>query len=178
MNIFLLDYDVSTCAQYHMDRHVIKMILEYAQLLSTAHRVLDGVEERAYSSTGRLKKILRLEDGRDSILYNATHVNHPSAIWVRESDINYRWLHSLLDALCLEYTYRYGRIHATQSKGVVAALRDVPRNIINGPMSEFRLAMPDEFKVDSPVESYRNYYRLGKHNLHSWKGRKIPEWIA
>lgn len=92
MNIFYLHSDAKECAVMHCDKHVVKMILETAQLLSTAHRLLDGND--------------------DPILYKATHKNHPSAIWTRKSQKNYLWLTSLLQNLCQEYTYRYGKIHA------------------------------------------------------------------
>ena len=43
MNIFYLDHHTQRCANQHCDKHVVKMIIEYAQLLSTAHRVIDGI---------------------------------------------------------------------------------------------------------------------------------------
>jgi hypothetical protein len=86
MNIFYLDEDPKICAQYHCDKHVVKMIIEYAQLLSTAHRVLDGFEGYGASKSGnRQVKIWTLHDSRDEILYKATHVNHPSNIWTRSN---------------------------------------------------------------------------------------------
>ena len=86
MNIFYLDNDPMTCAQMHNDKHVIKMILETCQLLSTAHRIIDGVETMAKSKTGRNVKRWIIPDkythGKvklNDVLYSATHVNHPSA---------------------------------------------------------------------------------------------------
>ena len=79
----------------HNDKHCIKMILEYAQLLSTAHRVLDGVELEGISASGRKRKFWTLGDSRDYTLYKATHINHPSAIWVRKSYENYEWLYTM-----------------------------------------------------------------------------------
>ena len=95
MNIFYLDHDVNKCAEMHNDKHVVKMILEYAQLLSTAHRVCDGTILDTFSKTGRRKKVWALADNRDTILYSATHINHPSAVWVRQSSANYGWLYQL-----------------------------------------------------------------------------------
>ena len=100
MNIFYLDHDVTKCAEMHNDKHVVKMILEYAQLLSTAHRVLDGTICDGFSDSGRRKKTYTLSDSRNDILYSATHINHPSAVWVRQSDTNYKWLQSMLVTLC------------------------------------------------------------------------------
>ena len=95
MNIFYLHNDPKTCAEMHVDKHCVKMILEYAQLLSTAHRVLDGTLNVGLSASGRKKTSYVLMDQRESVLYSATHINHPSAIWVRQSDKNYDWLFSL-----------------------------------------------------------------------------------
>ena len=95
MNIFYLHNDPKICAEMHVDKHCVKMILEYAQLLSTAHRVLDGTLVNGYSKTGRKQKRYVLPDDRDSVLYSATHINHPSAVWVRKSDANYAWQRQL-----------------------------------------------------------------------------------
>ena len=89
MNIFYLHYDTKKCAEMHVDKHCVKMILEYAQLLSTAHRVLDGRESITLSLSGRKKKVWTIDDHRNNVLYSATHINHPSAIWVRQSLENY-----------------------------------------------------------------------------------------
>ncbi len=59
MNIFYLDHDVYKCAEMHNDKHTVKMILEYAQLLSTAHRFLDGTLIDGYSKTGRKQKFTK-----------------------------------------------------------------------------------------------------------------------
>ena len=103
MNIFYLDHDVAKCAEMHNDKHVVKMILEYCQLLSTAHRYLDGVEQIGQTKTGRNVKRWKLNDERDTILYSATHINHPSAVWCRQTAANYHWLYKLLVELCKEY---------------------------------------------------------------------------
>jgi hypothetical protein len=84
MNIFYLDNDPQVCAEMHNDKHCVKMILEYCQLLSTAHRIIDGTETMAKSKTGRNVKRWVLDDERESLLYSATHINHPSAVWCRE----------------------------------------------------------------------------------------------
>jgi hypothetical protein len=91
MNIFYLHNDPKTCAEMHVDKHCVKMILEYAQLLSTAHRVLDGIQVVGLSKSGRKQTRYELSDNRDGILYSATHINHPSAIWCRKGIVQYRW---------------------------------------------------------------------------------------
>jgi hypothetical protein len=177
MNIFYLDHDVVKCAEMHNDKHCVKMILEYAQLLSTAHRVLDGHERVVLSQSGRKKKTWSLPDlERDTLLYSATHLNHPSAKWARDSAGNYRWLFELFCALCDEYTYRYEKIHLTDTK-LRKLLSELPNNIKDKPFEEPWRAMPDEVKIgNDSLASYRNYYINSKTHLASWKKRPTPEW--
>jgi hypothetical protein len=184
MNIFYLDHDVHKCAEMHNDKHVVKMILEYAQLLSTAHRILDGVLSVGVSQSGRKKVIYVLADNRDAVLYSATHANHPSAVWVRQSDKNYDWLFSLFQALMDEYTHRYGKIHACSK--LEMSLARLPKNIPQKPFTEPTPAMPEDVKVMREVftdryvidslASYRNYYIKNKTHLANWKKRPVPDW--
>jgi hypothetical protein len=179
MNIFYLDNDVTKCAEMHNDKHVVKMILEYAQLLSTAHRVLDGTICDGFSDSGRRKKTYTLSDSRNDILYSATHINHPSAVWVRQSDTNYKWLQSMLVTLCKEYTYRYDKVHKCERDGLVEQLARLPDTIPSGHFTEPTPAMPDEVKVvGNSIKSYRNYYINNKTHLASWKKRNKPEWYS
>jgi len=175
MNIFYLDHDVYKCAEMHNDKHVVKMILEYAQLLSTAHRVLDGTIIDRLSPSGRKQKTYVLADNRESALYSATHINHPSAVWVRQSDKNYSWLFEMFESLLEEYTYRYGKKHACEK--LVWALEVRPNNIPRGNFTEPTPAMPDEVKiVGDSIASYRNYYINNKSHLAKWKKRPVPLW--
>ena len=177
MNIFYLDNNPKKCAEYHNDKHVVKMILETAQLLSTAHRILDGTEAVGTSQSGRKKKVWQLPDNRDVQLYSATHINHPSAVWCRQSKANYLWLHDLLVELCWEYTYRYGKVHKCEQIGLVAQLFNVPKNIADKSFTGPTPAMPDDVKVQNDsINSYRNYYNKHKTHLASWKKREVPEW--
>lgn len=170
----------------HNDKHVVKMILEYAQLLSTAHRVLDGTATVVLNSAGRKKTVYLLADNRDAVMYSATHINHPSAVWVRQSNKNYVWLQNLLEELCLEYTHRYGKIHKVQYSGLSGALQRLPNNIPQGNFTEPTPAMPDDCKVLKEVHSdryvvdsllsYRTYYIQNKTHLAKWKKREIPSW--
>ena len=175
MNIFYLDPDVTKCAEMHNDKHCVKMILEYAQLLSTTHRILDGVLSVGVSLSGRKKTSYVIADNRDSVLYSATHVNHPSCVWVRQSDKNYDWLFALFQALMTEYTYRYGKVHACSKLEMYLAR--IPNNIPWSPFTEPTPAMPDICKVkNDSISSYRNYYIMNKTHLANWKKRPIPEW--
>jgi hypothetical protein len=178
MNIFYLDHDVKKCAEMHNDKHVVKMILEYAQLLSTAHRVLDGTIVVGLSKTGRKQSRYVLSDNRESLLYSATHLNHPSAVWVRQSKENYIWLANMLLALCEEYTYRYGKTHKVERDGLCfVLLKNIPNNIANRDFTQPTPAMPDEVKISGDsIKSYRNYYINNKTHLANWKKRTTPEW--
>ena len=160
MNIFYLDKNPRTCATMHLDKHCVKMILEYAQLLSTAHRVCDG---DSFANTQEF--------------YKATHMNHPSAIWVRKSYFNYFWLHELLNFLCIEYTYRYGKIHKVQRTELLKKLEKQPEHIGHEIFTEPTLAMPDDCKIENDaIASYRKYYQLYKSHIAKWTSRTIPTW--
>lgn len=155
MNIFFLFYNVKECAEAHVDKHVVKMILEYAQLMSTAHVVLDDKQ----------------------VGYKKTHTNHPSAIWVRQSQRHYVWLFRLFECLLQEYTYRYGKIHKTSE--LLEVLRIPPENISFKEFVEPPQAMPDQYKVQgNSIEAYRNYYIHGKKHLHCWSKREQPIFFS
>jgi hypothetical protein len=153
------------------------MILEYAQLLSTTHRYLDGILSTGLSKSGRKQQRYVLSDDREHILYSATHINHPSAVWVRHSEQNYRWLFTLFCELLKEYTYRYGKFHACER--LVTTLGRPPKNIdMDKPFTEPTPAMPDHYKVaGDSIQSYKNYYLGDKTRMFSWKNRETPSWI-
>lgn len=158
MNIFYLDRDPVIAAQMMCDKHVVKMILESAQLLSTAHRVLDG---DVYA---------------DSVgLYKTAHKNHPSTIWTRASVHNYMWLYNHMISLMQEYTCRYGKHHA--SERLVAPLRKTPTTIPVVDFSDPPQCMPDYCKTEDTVSAYRYYYINEKASFAKWKNAKIPEWF-
>ena len=177
MNIFYLSYDPRTCAAEHCDKHVVKMILEYAQLLSTAHRVLDGIPYTEKSPKGKTVKRYRLDYPRENILYKAGHINHPSAVWVRESSSHYRWLFELFQHCCIEYTRRYGNYHKSES--MISYLWRAPQNSKDNGWQDPPPAMPDIYKVPGDViQSYRNYYIGDKVSFAKWKSpATIPSWF-
>jgi hypothetical protein len=180
MNIFYLHKDPKKAAEYHVDKHCVKMILETCQLLSTAHRVLDGLGPMKIKSPNSNRMVTRywIPDDRQEALYNATHVNHPSAVWCRDNVENYVWLWSLLKELCTEYTYRYGKIHKCEEIGLVEKLKTPPKNIPFGTFTEPTPAMPNQYKVlGDGVQSYRNYYNGEKQRMFSWKKRQVPGFI-
>ena len=165
MNIFFLHLDPKKCAIMHVDKHVVKMILESVQLLCSAHH-LHPCEN--YKPP-----------------YKLTHKNHPSAIWTRTSKQNYLWLVSLLKELCLEYTFRYNKTHKCESyiKELEDNIPDIPDIGFTSPSP----AMPDIYKmkvtndiekdIENGIESYRQYYFFEKRDLFFWKKRDIPEFI-
>jgi len=177
MNIFMLDNDPKLAAIYHCDKHAIKMILETAQLLSTAHRVLDGKLYIDKTANNRSIKRWKLSSPMmERELYKATHINHPSAVWVRESKDNYIWTYELYKNLCKEYTYRYGKIHATDTK-LTKLLSVLPTNIPDIGLTPIKQAMPDEYKNSDGVQAYRDYYNGEKTSMLVWKNRPTPSWI-
>jgi hypothetical protein len=178
MNIFYLHNDPRTCAEMHNDKHVVKMILEYGQLMSTAHRFLDGYSYYDKTANGRKIKRWRLDDEREPVLWKASHIQHPSGIWVRKNGFNYMWLKNLWLELLAEYTHRYGKVHSAER--MRRFFVQTPRNISwNSSFTEPTPAMPDQYKVpDDSLQSYKNYYIHGKKHLASWKKRNIPDWYT
>ena len=159
MNIFYLSKDPKQCAEMHCDKHTVKMILEYAQMLSTAHRVLDG-DNLNHPNT---------------LLYKATHKNHPSNVWVREYSENYIYTRDLFIELSKVYTNRYHKIHKSYSK-LVDSLYEIPRAIMIG-SSVVPQCMPDEYKRSDPIEAYRAYYQGDKAEFATYKFSETPEFM-
>jgi|TARA_R110000796_G_scaffold20808_1_gene61737 hypothetical protein len=179
MNIFDLDDDPKKCAIEHNDAHVVKMCTEYAQLMSTAHRILDGTLWYGKSATGRKIKRYYLEnDSFNKTIYLACHNNHPSNIWLRQSEANYRWLYTMWSYLLEEYTYRYDRQHGAGKlkEYLFWSPTNIPKDVgltnVTPAMGNF----PDCIVENDSVESYRNYYWEAKRNLAKWKRRSPPDW--
>lgn len=156
MNIFYLHFNTKKCARYHVDRHVVKMILETCQILCSAIWMCGGEAH-----------------------CKLTHKNHPSCIWARQSKHNWFWLKKLGKALCQEYTHRYGKVHKLESVIRELKVPDLPEIEFTQPTQ----AMPDIYKCEDSVTAYRKYYIEGKKHLHmwknrhAWKNRKIPKFI-
>lgn len=158
MNIFALDESPAQAAEWHCDAHVVKMILETAQLLSGAHHVT--TPQNTFP------------------IYRQTHLNHPCSIWTRSSKENYQWLTKLGWSLCLEYTFRYGRVHQTE-KVIQWLSRNIPIGLPElGQLSPFALAMPECYRnSNDPVQSYREYYQTKRNGrLGTWTSRNPPWW--
>jgi hypothetical protein len=156
MNIFYLDNDLEKCVQYHVDSHVVKMILESAQILCTA-LILHDIPAP----------------------YKVTHPKHPSVLWASYSLSNWLWLKSLAEELNKEYLYRWNKVISHKSWGIIASLESSTwRMIPDRGLTEIPQAMPDQYKVKGdPLRGYRNYYAYGKTALHKYTNREFPYWL-
>lgn len=182
MNLFILDKDPVLAAQLQCDKHVVKMIVESAQMLSTAHRMLDGELKRAPSKSGKtMSKHWTLPDDREDVLYKAVHMAHPCTVWTTLSNSNYEWHWIHFAALCDEYTYRYGKVHATDIL-LREKLKALPQNIPTGPITQQPLAMksnPECMYQNDPVRSYREFYQTKQARFKmAWTKREVPEWFT
>jgi hypothetical protein len=169
MNIFFLDSDIKKSAEYHVDKHVVKMRLELAQLACTTHH-LSGTNPQI-------------------IPYKKTHQNHPSAIWARESLANYNYIVDLGLALCDELRYRFNTPNQKCEETLIWLKNNKP-NIPDNGLTKPRLAinwdlltinktlqLENESDFDWAIKNYRAYYKHGKQHLYSWKNRIKPEWL-
>ena len=182
MNIFILDYDPVKAARMQCNKHICKMVTESGQMLSTAHRMLDGVIEKRPSKSGkRMVNYYKHPDADlEARLYNAVHFHHPCTVWTMESSANYRWHFTHFIALCNEYKYRYGKEHMTDNK-MRRLLAQYPKNIPNKKQTPFALAMgaaPECVNSNDPVQSYRTFYQTKQDRFKMvWTKREIPEWF-
>ena len=158
MNIFYFYDNPIQSAEAQPDKMLVKMPLETAQMLCTAHRELDGDE---YAD----------EVG----LYKKAYLNHPCSIWARATHKNYYWLLKHFLALGNEYTFRYGKTHKSVDR-LSRALAQLPGNIPLNAMTPVAQAMPDQYKNDNPVKAYRDYC-INEKTYAKWeRGRDKPEW--
>lgn len=158
MNIFFIDRDVERAARANVNAHVSKMVLEYAQIMSTVHHL----------SGSKLA----------SKVYKPTHTGNRFVLWTMETAGNYSWLYLMWDALHQEFEYRFKKPHKSFTN-LNKYLDNIPR-IPDRPMTTPQI--PDDIDPDWIVrgnvqETYRNIYRYGKIHLHKWTGRRPPAWI-
>ena len=170
MNVFALHSNPKMAAVYHCDKHVVKMILESAQILSTVHQISPGEHSEKIASN----------------LYRQTHQRHPCVLWALQSQGNYDWLVQLSFALNAEFRYRYGKTVDHASVRVLNAVKSTYPSFgeVNPALRPFALTMPAEARlrgdgnhsIQEAVDSYRNYYRLEKRAIAQWTGRPKPHW--
>src|SRR5574343_784154 len=147
MNIFVLDKDQSKAALYTCDRHVVKMLVETAQILSTVHHLRNS----------SLK----------NIVYKPTHIKHPCVIWCNQNIANYKWLIDLFVELEKQYELRYNKKHLS-FRLLYVVLKNTPSELPEGDLTDFAMAMPEKYKSTDVVESYRNYYIGEKAKFATW----------
>ena len=161
MNIFVVDHCPIASAKQLCDKHVVKMIVEGCQMLSTIHRM-----------SGSHVVYAPVE------LYKESFHNHPCTIWARQTTSNYMWLADHTFALSCEYTHRYGKTHKAHDMTVWFS-KYYPLRTPEGDLTPFAQAMPDEYKVPgNAVQAYRNYYIGAKSRFAKWKFTKAPEWYT
>ena len=183
MNIFYLHKDPVIAAEMSCDKHVVKMILESAQLLCTVHRVSDGIEYYDKTANGRkIKRWKHPNNNLEKTLYKAGWLKHPSTQWLFESAFNYDWLYTHMMALNEEYKKRYNHKedHITiQKLGEVLKLPPIKFKNIFEPATEIKPAMPEHCKIKgNPVASYRKDYIIEKRRFAKWKSpAKTPQWF-
>lgn len=183
MNIFILHENPIKAAQLQCDKHVVKMIVESAQMLSTAHRMLDGYMEKRLSKSGKrmVNYWVHPNKNLENTLYKAVHHSHPCTKWTMESLQNYIWHYEHFYALCVEYTYRYGKTHSTETL-LDEVLSIPPKNIHNNGLTDFALAMQNEpqcIHEGDPVRSYHEFYQTKQDRFKMiWSKRNVPEWFS
>lgn len=164
MNIFVTNGCPIKSAQDHNSVHCPKLVVELAQMLSTAHFVLDGTQ----------------------VGYKPTHQGHPCSKWIRETSGNYQWAYLHFKALCDEYTFRTGKTH--KSSDLLKVLAKQPSKIEIGERTSFAMAMPDDFKklgIFDQTIAYRAYLNSKfkewlarpKPMRVEWANRDKPEWV-
>ena len=154
MNIFFLQHLPYMSVRDYVDKHVVKMPLEYAQMLCTAHQVLDGQQDD---------------------LYKPAHKNHPCTKWARENSSNYMHLYAYFVECLREYTHRYGKVHGCAK--LLDRLATPPSKItVSKHMTDFPQAMPEQYKTKCAVDAYRDYYLNEKRHIACWTERPVPDW--
>ena len=176
MNLFFLHHDPKRCAEFHCDKHVVKMIIELVQMLYTAHYILKSDLPEDH--------------------YKPCHINHPTCIWIRQKIENYTYASQLAVYLAEEYTHRYFKIHGSE-KHARWLNENVPvfsktftysenthlstnKHLERLGLSQVPLAMPDDCKLNEPdtIQCYREYYMVHKKRFVRWTRRPVPWWFS
>lgn len=154
MNIFVLSKNPKLAARYHCDKHVVKMIIEYTQMMSTTHHHFTGISPM-----------------------KPTHKNHPCTMWVMQSVHNYNRLAQLALDLCGEYTKRYNKVHSLEK--TIRQLQKAPKKLPRTEqMTPFVVVMPEHYVHKNPVKAYRDYYLFDKIRFAKRKYSNKPYWMV
>ena len=188
MNTFILDYDPSVAAKFHCNKHVVKMILESAQMLCAAHWAhLLRSEGKTISDFKRIRdaQTWAFENTPKSLQppWKMAHMRHPCTVWTSENISNYSWQLRLCESLLDEYTRRYQKQHKTEVEAKWLK-KNYPVNIPDEPLSNFPVCMKEEYKIFKEqgivdvVASYKNYYVKDKVRFAKWEPRSVtPTWF-
>ena len=171
MNLFFLHHDPQICAEYHCDKHVVKMILELVQMLFTAH----------------------ICGGNKDVPFRVFNKNHPMVIWVRKSKENYTFTVKLAKCLSTEYTFRYHKIHACDihidwlnvnipefkdPEYISNVTFSTNKNLERLNLTPVPLTIPDDVKYKDTIFSYRRCYNVYKKRFAKWTNRDEPWWFT
>ena len=191
MNIFALHWKQRKAARWHVDKHVVKMLLEYCQLLYTAHWALfypELLECKSAIALSRAQKKLHVPEYMQSApicnasgepTYRPCHIHHPCAKWARATSGNYQWLAKLGVEVAKEYTHRFGKEHSCQ-KHMEWLSQHLPPTIKKFPRRAFAIAMDEEYQLSkNPIVCYRHYYNTQKKEkgIIQYTKRHVPHWI-
>lgn len=160
MNIFVVHENPIIAARSLCDKHVVKMIVEGCQMLSTIHRMASSHVLHAPVE-----------------LYKQSFMNHPCTIWARESVDNYKWLTYHTHELSNEYTHRYGKVHKAHDM-TKWFIFNIPYIIKKQQLTPFAQAMPDKYKNKCAIQAYRDYYIHEKARFAKWKFTEPPQWFT
>ena len=162
MNRFLINYSPELCARDLCDKHVVKMPLEEAQMLCTTVRLHAP------------------EYAEEAGLYRAVHQKHPCTIWAGQSRANYLYSLDMFREMCREYTYRYGKVHA--SWRLYDALVDAAQYVPDGGITPHPECFSEHTDLKSgrpwPIQSYRQFYMTKQKRFKMvWTKRDVPDWF-
>jgi len=150
MNIFVLHREPRIAATMMCDKHVVKMILETAQMMCTI------VASQGHETP-----------------YRSTHARHPCTLWAAQSIANWNWLVEHGMALCDEYTKRYNKVHKSQY--IIEWCASTHIDLPDIPQTPFAQAMPPQYRSECAVTAYRAYYMGEKARFATWK-TQTPDW--
>lgn len=188
MNIFVLSLNPKEAAKWHVDKHVVKMILETCQLLYSAHWAIGRPEVLGPASLSpmglsKLQKTLIIPESMVSAPdggYRPVHIHHPCAVWTRRTIGNYMWLCRLGIELLTEFEWRYGHKHKCE-KHINWLEKNPPDKIRQFGLSPFAIAMDPIYRISTnPVECYRYFYKTSKaeRGLIEYTRRNCPDWLV
>ena len=180
MNIFVLDLDPQTCAAYHCDKHLVKMIVEHCQILGSNAHLGNGISKKSEITPQyrwkNFRGFPRIDENQEPLPYGIGYKNHPCTQWARECIENHQWLCELTLEMCKEYTRRYGRKH--RGEAICQWYKENPPHLPSkGGLTPFAQAMPDDCKNLDPVKAYRTYYLKYKTHFAKWNHSTTPQWF-